>query len=164
VEYEDLVKWALDHGIDPNRGSSLYPNVFIPYVTNSGDALEAAAGYGSIDVLNLLLERGAKLENCIALHRAAESKEKGRIPMMERLLQLGMDINGSDSIIGNWAMGPPLFYAIESCNASHVQFILKSGGNPLLRNRIGRTAIEEAELGASKQIVALLKQAKQTPS
>jgi ankyrin repeat protein len=150
----------LRHGVDPNRGPSLYPNILIPYITNSGDALNAAASHGSVDTLNLLLEHGAKLENSIALHYAAESDQEGRVSVMERLLQLRMDINRWDWNIRDYAIGPPLFYTIKSGNPSHVWFVLENGGNPLLRNRLGQTAVEAAELGASGQIVELLKQAK----
>jgi len=57
--------------------------------SNTGASLNAAAYYGTTAVFDLLIERGAKLEDSTALHCAAESpnEDAERIPMIQHYLR-----------------------------------------------------------------------------
>jgi len=59
VENEELTRFLLDQGADPNLTSS-----------RGMKSLECATSLSTIFVVSLLLERGARLERCNALHHA----------------------------------------------------------------------------------------------
>jgi hypothetical protein len=129
VKDESLVRWFLDHGANPNLGPPPFESVpsQIPRL-DSGYVLDAVASSSTVGVLDLLLAYGAKLENSLALHWAAQaSEDHGRIPMMERLLELGMDINGSDVVRGPWQYGTPLDYASRYGRKERVRFLKERG-------------------------------------
>jgi ankyrin repeat protein len=84
VENEELTKFLLDHGADPNLVSSrgMY-------------AVECAVSLGNIAVVKLLLERGASLSPSNSLHHAVctRNSDETCVAMMDFLLQKGVDIN-----------------------------------------------------------------------
>ena len=92
----DQVKAMLDR--DPSRISESRPDARRP--------LNAAAEFGHLEIVRLLLERGADptwpdaddAERGAALHAAARA---GNLPMVELLLQHGADPNGSVDSAGN---------------------------------------------------------------
>lgn len=123
--------------------------------------MNSAGRQGSVTVLNLLLDYGAELSNSIALHRAAESTHERRIPVMEHLIRLGMDINGWDDKMGQWSIGTPIVYAVKGGVVDNIQFLLENGADPLLKNRtgdVGRTVMEVIEEIGSAETVELVKQ------
>ncbi|KAJ5365578.1 hypothetical protein N7517_008464 [Penicillium concentricum] len=95
------VVWFLSLGADPNFGQNESRlrveegaiQLFSRPERNSGAALELAAWFCDMEILEILLGHGAKLENSFALHRAMMRKPSERIPFAERLLSLGADIN-----------------------------------------------------------------------
>src|SRR3954453_6527276 len=89
-----VVKWLLGKGVDPNLGQ---PNFgFSVSDKKSGRALNVAASNSTIEIFDLLLKCGAKMEDSNPLHSAAASnnEDTARIPMMSHLLQIGVDVNG----------------------------------------------------------------------
>ncbi|KAF4624095.1 hypothetical protein G7Y89_g14078 [Cudoniella acicularis] len=84
VKNEGLMRFLLDQGADPNLTSS-----------RGMKTLECAASSGTVSVVSLLLERGARLEECNSLHHAVctRNTDDSCFEMMEFLLQKGVDIN-----------------------------------------------------------------------
>jgi hypothetical protein len=68
-------------------------------------------------VIDLLIERVAKLENGAILRCAAHSPNEDveRIPVMDHLLGLRFGVNGTDDVLGFIAVGAPLHIVIEAC-------------------------------------------------
>lgn len=141
----------MKHGADPNIGPTpggIGDNDYhaSPY-EKSGEALNAAAESGSLAVFNMLIEYGAKIEYSSALQRAAYSlkEESERILIMERILQLGVDINSRDTLEAHHGHGTALHHAIRGGHAERVKFLIDHGANPYVRDGIsGNNAIEEA--------------------
>jgi hypothetical protein len=79
---------------------------------NSGSCLNEAAAHSITKMFSLLLERGAKLENAVPLHRAASVPLGERIPMMEYSVRFGVDVDGPDKRGGHTQYGTPLHYAV----------------------------------------------------
>ena len=151
-----LVRWFLAHGVDPIfRGSRAgVPGAHI---------LEVAASGSSPAVLDTLLEHGLKLEDSDALHSVAGASEapSGRLEMMVHLLNLGIDINaiekrGQPSSRGI-GKGTPLHSAVYIDEREHVAFLLERGADKYVRNTLGQTAIEFAEVQESWETLKLMR-------
>jgi hypothetical protein len=116
-----------------------------PPYSNSGDSLNSAAMKGNIALVNLLIERGAMLENSHAIHDAAatdEAKDPEVFLMLDHLLALGLDIDGTDEVRGFYSMGTPLHYAVSSNKIERARFLLEKGADPEKMNWLGRKPLD----------------------
>lgn len=121
--------------------------------------IDIAASSSSIAVLDLLFEHGAKKGDSIALHMAAGSgTEDERVPMMAHLIELGYDVNATDEIRGNHAIGTPLQYAVMAKSLAKVEFLLRNGADPHKPVGRGGSAFILAERMGLNQFVGLMKQ------
>lgn len=100
-DHEDVVKFLLDEGADPNLGR--HPDFFGesegPTDRKSGIALNTAAWACSPQIFDLLLAKGAKLEHATPLHWAVWARVHllaRRTKMIKHLVKLGVDMNGTD--------------------------------------------------------------------
>lgn len=152
VEDESLVKWLLDRGANPNLGfpkTEELPTILAvnaPTNQNSGRALNAAAAKGSVDVLDMLLHHGARLENSTPLHHvvAAQRPFGEKAQMMARLLELGVDVNGTDELDGREGLGTSLHHAARWNRADEAKFLIERGAEPNKPDVYGRSALDEA--------------------
>lgn len=160
IHNEPVTKWLLDHGADPNLGPPLSPQPRSSSVTNSGAALNTAAALSSPATIDLLIQYGAKLENSLPLHAAAVSDVKPdgeRIPMIAHLLELGVDINGTDEKRGMSAFGTPLLHAVRWGRMETVRFLLMRGADVRVKVLGGEvTALDLARQTGKEELIALV--------
>jgi hypothetical protein len=57
-----------------------------------------------------------------------------RIPVMTRLLELGVDVNSSDELMGWHRFGTHIHYAIREGHLENVPFLLENGADPKIKN------------------------------
>ncbi|KAJ5587234.1 uncharacterized protein N7459_002999 [Penicillium hispanicum] len=103
VDDVHVVRWFLEQGADPNIGPRLHfrrqRTRPIRPVPDSGRTLDMIAQCGTLEVLELMLEYGLRLNSGSALHLAAKTRvwpDADQIPMLARLIDLGFDVNGHD--------------------------------------------------------------------
>jgi ankyrin repeat protein len=143
-----MVSYLLKLGADPNLGPGMGPGVGHPLahrlVRNSGSIVRAAAQYGTLESLNLLVAHGAVVNRISAIHAAVAG---GKVEIMTRLLELGVNVDEGDSLftMGDECFVTPLLRAIHRGNVGAAKLLLENGagttikGNPM---RGGETAIE----------------------
>ncbi|KAL2827125.1 ankyrin repeat-containing domain protein [Aspergillus cavernicola] len=128
----DWVKFCLEHGADPNC------NLVEEYLS----ALSCAAYTGSFEMVDLLLQHGARLKGSNAIVEAAIY---GNLEMMKHLLSKGADIDevgiegpAGDECYGD--MGSPLHQAATEGRTEMALFLINAGANIHLKDPMGRTA------------------------
>ena len=114
----------LDHGADVD-GSRYYSSIYRPVI--------AAAGRNHVDVLSLLIDRGASLGyvDCDSLSRSdsdgtplGKASTWGHVDAVRLLLDRGADINLKDR-----SRRPPLFHALRCGNVDIVRLMLARGAD-----------------------------------
>lgn len=160
IHNEPVTKLLLSYGADPNLGPPLDPQPHSPSATDSGAVLNTAAAISKPHIIDLLIQHGAKLENSLPLHAAVtrdvEPYGEG-IPMMAHLLQLGVDINGTDESRGFAAFGTPLHYAVRRARIDTVRFLLRKGADVRAKVLRGEaTALDLARQTRREDLIALV--------
>ena len=146
-----LTTWFLRHGADPNlgpprKGSTLEA---IP-VPDSGVCLYEAAASSNTEVVELLIQAGAKIENSTPLHAAVRRGEDA-IPMLRYLLDLpsadGIDIDGLADQSDPFSLGTPLEsvirHGVRSDSVAIASFLLENGADPYPDGRPGIDVFDE---------------------
>ena len=140
VPFEPLVRFFLDQGADPNVYGSRRFNI-----------LDVAAASSSPVVFDLLLQRGAYLEDSDALHAAAGAGESTteRLEMLAYLLDtVKLDINAvakhGPPVGRGLGRGTPLHSAIFAQAKDRVKFLIDRGAKVDARNTLGQAALEFA--------------------
>ena len=128
VLHEPLLRYLLSEGANPSlRSPQCHP------LTST--ALDAAAAFAGIETLKLLIEHGARFDNSTPLHSAASSpaRDEDRLPVLEFLLDQGLNINGSDEQVNGpfHQTGTPLNAALSGLGrTARVRFLLERGAQP----------------------------------
>jgi ankyrin repeat protein/truncated hemoglobin YjbI len=118
-------------------------------------ALHYAVRGGKLPFIKLLLERGADANalgaDCLTplLHLSKTRSKADPIPVMERLVASGADVNARDETGGTLLM-----YFARRGNADAVQWLVAHGADRNARNKSGKTAAQFARAHAG--IVRLL--------
>ncbi len=131
---EELVKWFLDLGADPN----LQNDKGMP-------PLDYAGNSATTTTIALLLDHGAELHNSDALHAAARRDDP--LPVLAYLLDRGYDINKLEHShmperferYKAFGLGTALHCAARKGTKEAVQFLLDRGADREIRNSKGRT-------------------------
>ena len=144
----EQVSFCLEHGADPNLG--WYFRIFCP--------LAAAARFdASIEVMEMLLKSGAEIKGSDALQVSAKYNRVDLIKLLLEhgadIDEIGFkyyrsgwysDLKGSSA----------LHLAVDDGSVEAIKFLLKEGANATLKDGKGRTA---AERGAEKGSDAALR-------
>lgn len=140
-------RYCLENGADANL-----------LIENSISALTATAEKSSIEMADLLLQHGAKMEGSAAIVIAAE---KGRLDMVKFLLQKGADINeiglkdhADDGVTQEG--GSALHKAVTEEFEDVIIFLLDNGADVNLLDMKGRTPMMRAKENENDYIINLL--------
>jgi ankyrin repeat protein len=151
-----ITRMLLDHGADVNR-----------QIEGGWTALHFAARNGNEDVVKLLVEvyhadMSLRLVNGgLCLHSAATSKSPDQLKVIESLLQLGANINGS-----NYTGRTALHWAVEGEQVAAVRLLLQRGADTSVRETetnmtpvdIARMKLsEKTDSKSNKEIIEMLK-------
>lgn len=139
-----LVQWLLDRGADPNlagqKGNlSLTVKKSVVGTLFVSRPLDAAAAMCNQDIFELLLDYGAKIEECNALHSVSGYlmlEEEIRLPMIDFLLRKGMNINAialdnDEEFLEKYratrSRGTPLHFAARWKNLVVARHLIRNG-------------------------------------
>ncbi|KAI0388156.1 ankyrin [Hypomontagnella monticulosa] len=137
------IEWLLDHGANPMAGSISH------HKTIPGQAAKGA----SLAVLRLLKDKGVDFSKSNALHDAAASKVKGRIEIMDFLLdEAGVPLNAMafdydqrlSVMHGSFRIGTALHSALWSNNLESMKYLIGRDIDQSIKDGRGRTAAEVA--------------------
>jgi hypothetical protein len=154
INNEPLIDWFLAQGADPNLGSQDDNRDRLGGPdTDSCQALELAATRGSVELVQKLLNAGAKIENGAPLYHTAgvcpmganphaglvtpdAEFDRARIPVMAVLVENGAGVNDK---FNTRHMTPlyPIVNAVMAGAVERVQWLLSQGADPDLKGPYG---------------------------
>lgn len=120
---------------------------------NSGQALDYAAAGSTIQVIDLLLNHGAKIENSQALHAATEScrSDTEVIPIMEHMIELGCDVNALRPTYSGRTFDTPLSRAFRVQAIERARYLINHGADPRKESAGGKYGICPLDLAIRHQ-------------
>jgi ankyrin repeat protein len=141
-----LAALFIDAGMDPDACNKL-----------DRPALIMAIEWGSEDVFRVLIKKGADLNvsesGWTPLVHAAY---RGYMKPLKALLKAGADVNKQSEDDGTTA----LIHAAQKGKETAVMFLLKAGADIGLKDKWGRTALDNARKRGQKGVVEILEKAK----
>lgn len=139
------VRLLLENGADPKRTSRI-----------GGSPLAAAAGTGPVEIVDMLLRKGAPVIGNGALDQpmveCARSRDAAAPAIMERLLASGGKVNMVFAPNGECA----LIVAAANGNLGVVRVLLDHGAKTGTADRFGGTALHRAAAGNHVEVVKYL--------
>jgi hypothetical protein len=144
---ETLIDWFLTHGADPNQGRQQDNRDRLGGPeTNSCLALELAASRGSVELVQKLLNAGAKITYGAPLYYAAgalppnanphvgrvtptKEFDVSRIPIMELLVEKGAGVNDKLET-RHMTAAYPIVNAVMAGAVERVKWLLDQGADP----------------------------------
>jgi ankyrin repeat protein len=146
---EEIRKWLLSHGADPNIENK-----------HGVTPLETAVAHEDISIVKELLEHGGQPLRDNSLQYAAEIGDNEKI---ELLLEAGADINMLQYAHKKYAPPRSLQTALHSTVYYHkpesAEFLLKKGANVRVLNDAGKTALQCVEEWGIDGIAELIRNA-----
>ena len=148
-ELQKVVKWLRKGGL----ADSLCSSTAAGRRTSTFGLLHAAASNGQLEMVRMLLKRGASVDLPSGLGRTAfmEAAHRGHLPILRFLLQRSTNPNLQDSD-GSTTLMHAAYKGQEAC----VQALLHANANPELLDNKGRTALRYSEAGGLKVIADLI--------
>lgn len=160
ADHTPLVRFLLENGASPNQVQG-------PDSNSPGTILRTAAEGSSLDVIELLIQHGAQIEQSGAMHKAAEN---GRIDVMDLLLRHGANVNeqlctnlefsakrrtrfkkergivsdASDDRRPKWSHETPLHYSVLDRQIEAAAWLVKHGADASITDSKGWSAKEMA--------------------
>lgn len=152
---EAQVRWCLENGADPNARNK---NRYL-------DVPSQAGLFASVSTLRLLAAHGANFRCSNALPRAAQNRLKGRMEVLQWLLdEVSVPINQREwdwdpAEYDHWRSrqkGSGLHFAVYANSPEKVRFLLARGGDINLDDNRGNTALDWADKPAREEVFAIL--------
>ncbi|RHZ62026.1 ankyrin repeat domain-containing protein [Aspergillus thermomutatus] len=151
-----LTKWFLDHGADPNQRCDRYKNC---------TPLSIAFREANFTTIRLLLNHGASLQQGQVLHYAAMRELDDRLEVLRYLLEKGLPVNdimyqncGEEYYFHMYSgIGTPLHYAAGRGLLDSVKLLVEGGASPQIRDPMGKTAADWAEMNSQKAVAEFLR-------
>ena len=145
------VEYCLWHGADPNYGT--YASRWSPLAT-------AAEYDADLDIMDLLIDAGAKLNSSDALHTTAEN---GRYQMVEYLINKGADVNvigfqNSACVAKACEAGTALHFAVDANSVEVARLLIEKGADMEIPDADGRGAILRAMEKGMKEVRVFLEE------
>ncbi|KAL4965236.1 ankyrin repeat domain-containing protein [Aspergillus stella-maris] len=145
----DWVRFCLAHGADPNL-NKVHDNI---------TALACAVSTGNLEMVELMLRHGAKIEGSGAIVMAAI---ENNMEMLRFLLDRGADIDevGIEGPAGDECyedMGSALHQAATEGYTEMALFLIDAGANIYLKDLLGRTAEDLASEKGHAEILSALR-------
>ncbi|KAF2848254.1 ankyrin [Plenodomus tracheiphilus IPT5] len=167
-----LVRFLLDHGANPNQLQG-------PDRNGPGTCLRTAVQRSSLEVIELLIQHGAQIEQSGAMHQAAVN---GRIDAMDLLLRCGANVNEqlwtnlefsarsrtkfkkeqgimsdvSDDSRPKWSHETPLHYSVLHRQVEATAWLVKNGADASITDSKEWSAKDMATTMDDKSILEAL--------
>ncbi|KAF2877718.1 ankyrin repeat-containing domain protein [Massariosphaeria phaeospora] len=143
----NVVGYFLDRGADPNLGRHL--DIWRAYwgadrlVHTSGAALDAAVRHRNVETVEILVQRGATMDNADVIHAAIENDDE---IMLKKLLELGADLYRIERFSLD-SGDAPLLSAITQGKVRMVRVLLEWGAELSRSGKHGVTPLEMVTKG-----------------
>jgi hypothetical protein len=157
---EICIRYLLERGANPNLGAPMHATAPIAQmrpISNCGWTLNRAAAFCTPEIFALLLVHGADIGNATPLHYAAgygrspdDPPISSRIPMLEYLVGLGLEINAPEDADklpadSRGHIETPLSYAVWWRRVGEATWLLEKGADPDRNPTHGFSARDIAE-------------------
>lgn len=150
---DELIRWFLDHGADPNVKGDWDITPF-----------SAAVQGGSLSTLHLLLQHGGDTRRGQLLHFAMQRSAPDQLAVIDMLIACGAPINARmfENDPESWlynrsgGMGTPLHKAAELGNLEVVSYLIERGADCSILDSVGRTALDLAKAEAHDDVTEVL--------
>ncbi|CAN6478972.1 unnamed protein product [Victoria cruziana] len=146
--YSDMTFFLINEGVDINLKDNFGNTPLLEAIKNGHD-----------HVASLLVERGASLDIDDAGSCLCKAVAKGNPDYVRRLLTYGVDPNSKD-----YDNRTPLHIAAAQGLYLLVKILLDAGANVFLKDRWGKTPLDEGRRSGSRPTVELLESAKASQS
>ncbi|KAG6867837.1 hypothetical protein C0993_010471, partial [Termitomyces sp. T159_Od127] len=139
VDSPSLLEWAIERGADPNLHSN-----------NGGQSvLESAVIHGPLESVEVLIDKGgAHINNTNALKYAAWSGRTEMIELLlekgAEIDEIPRPEYSLDLMYPDTGLGTALHQAVMAGQLEAVQLLLARGADPRVRNLVGKTALDLA--------------------
>jgi ankyrin repeat protein len=153
---EEMARWLLDNGADPNCACNLD-------LTPMSFAIKKAP----LHMINMLFEKGAEVHRGQMLHYAVLRETDDALQVVTKLVEAGAPVdevmyeNQKDSFRKqkDFGLGTPLHRAAEHNRKDIVEYLLSKGANPLKLDTKRRTPRFWAEKGKHWDVAMILRAA-----
>ena len=150
---EELTKWFLAHGADPNAICEL-----------DITPLSMAVASAPFDVIKLLFAQGGSTEHGQLLHYAATRAQDDRLEVLAYIFDKGMPINDimyqnsiqSYTTKKQIPLGTPMHFAAEAGKLDVVRWLIEHGAHPLIRDSIGSIPLGRAKAYNHRDVIEYL--------
>jgi ankyrin repeat protein len=139
-----IAMWLIEHGADVTKGND-----------DGETPMHLAAGSGSLDVVNALVAKGARVTRTkldyTPLHCCLSTHDKN-VALWDRLLELGCGLEDTNK----WG-DTALLAAVSHHNPTAVKYLLAKGADRAVKDPDGNTPLENAVEYKNEKIQKLLR-------